>query len=111
MKKKIPLKTVFQSDLRRYSSKKIFGAIGFLASVGIGIACTIMGTQAPTIVVDILYASVILLGVNNITGIWKTRAGNVHKEETRLESDKDDQEEDYNNNYEYTGNRIPSEER
>ena len=67
----IPIKTIFQSGLDRYSSKKVFGAIGFLAAVGVGIACTAMGTQAPTIVVDILYASVILLGVNNVTGIWK----------------------------------------
>lgn len=67
----IPVKTVFQSGLDRYSSKKVFGAIGFLVAVGVGIACTAMGTQAPTIVVDILYASVILLGVNNVTGIWK----------------------------------------
>lgn len=67
----IPVKTIFQSGLDRYSSKKVFGAIGFLVAVGVGIACTAMGTQAPTIVVDILYASVILLGVNNVTGIWK----------------------------------------
>lgn len=67
----IPVKTIFQSSLDRYSSKKVFGAIGFLVAVGVGIACTAMGTQAPTIVVDILYASVILLGVNNVTGIWK----------------------------------------
>lgn len=80
---KIPLKTIFQANTGGYSSKRIFGAIGFLSSVGIAITCTILKTQAPTIVVDIIYASVALLGVDSITGIWKTRAKNVYKEQNR----------------------------
>jgi hypothetical protein len=42
-----------------------------------------MNTQAPTIVIDIIYASVALLGVDSITGIWKTRARNIYKESQR----------------------------
>lgn len=78
--KKIPIKTIFQADTGGYSSKRVFGAIGFITSICIAIACTIMGSQAPTIVVDIIYASVALLGVDSITGIWKTRAENIYRD-------------------------------
>ena len=81
MKERIPVKTVFLGNHKKYSSKRIFGAIGFMTSICIAIACTIMNTQAPTIVVDIIYASVMLLGVESVTSIWKTRVQNIYKEE------------------------------
>ena len=108
MKRDVPFKTVFQAGSGGYSSKRVFGAIGFLTSIGIAIACTIMNTQAPTIVIDIIYASVALLGVDSITGIWKTRARNIYKESQRSTL----QEDDFNNdNYECTGDYQTSEER
>ena len=90
---KIPIKTIFQAASGGYSSKRVFGGLGFMTSIGIAITCTILGTQAPLIVSEILYASMALLGVDSITSIWKPKAGNIHKEETPLELDKDDQEE------------------
>lgn len=70
---KIPLKTIFQCNSGGYSSKRIFGALGFTSIIGIAIACTILNTQAPEITKDIVYASMALLGVDSIAGIWKNK--------------------------------------
>lgn len=68
---RIPFKTIFQANTGGYSSKRIFGAIGFITCLGIAIACTIVDKQAPDIVDTIMYSSMILLGVDSITSIWK----------------------------------------
>ena len=109
--RKVPLKTIFQANTNGYSSKRVFGAIGFLTSICIGVACTIMGTQAPTLVIDILYASVALLGVDSVTGIWKTRASNIHQVNQHPALQEESAIEDDNYNYEYTRNNSDSEER
>lgn len=70
---KIPFKTIFQCNSGGYSSKRIFGALGFTTAVGIAIACTILNTQAPEITATIIYASMALLGVDSIAGIWKSK--------------------------------------
>lgn len=70
---KIPFKTIFQANTGGFSSKRIFGALGFTTAIGISIACTILNSQAPDIVVDIIYASVALLGVDSVTSIWKQK--------------------------------------
>lgn len=95
MKRKIPLKTIFQANTDGYSSKRVFGAIGFLVSIGIAITCTVLSTEAPTIVVDIIYASVMLLGVDSVTGIWKTRVKQIHKNESPIVEDAIEEETDY----------------
>lgn len=89
---KTPIKTIFQANTGGYSSKRVFGALGFLTVIGITIACTVMSTQAPTIAIDLIYASVALLGVDSVTGIWKTRARNIDKKteiitENNIEND------------------------
>ena len=65
------LRTIFIANSGDLSSKRVCGVAGFAAVIGIAIACTCLGTQAPTIVSDIIYASVALLGVDSITNIWK----------------------------------------
>lgn len=65
------LRSIFQANSGDLSSKRVCGVAGFLVVLGIAIACTIVGTQAPLIVTDITYATVALLGVDSITNIWK----------------------------------------
>ena len=65
------LRTIFIANSGDLSSKRVCGVFGFAVVLGIAIACTVMGAQAPTIVSDIIYASVALLGVDSITNIWK----------------------------------------
>lgn len=65
------LRTIFQANSGDLSSKRVCGVAGFAVVLGIAIACTITGMQAPAIVADIIYASVALLGVDSITNIWK----------------------------------------
>lgn len=89
---KTPIKTIFQANTGGYSSKRVFGALGFLTVIGITIACTVMSTQAPTIAIDLIYASVALLGVDSVTGIWKTRVRNIDRKteiitENNIEND------------------------
>lgn len=67
----ISLKTIFQANSGGYSSKRVFGAIGFLSSIIIALICTITNTQAPELVKDIVYTSMLLLGVDSISNIWK----------------------------------------
>lgn len=70
---KIPFKTIFQANSGGYSSKRIFGALGFTSVIGIAIYCTITEHQSPSIAIDIIYSSVALLGVDSITSIWKEK--------------------------------------
>lgn len=70
---KIPFKTMFQANSGGYSSKRIFGALGFMSVILIAFYCTITGNQSPSITVDIIYASMALLGVDSITSIWKNK--------------------------------------
>ena len=65
------LRTIFQANSGDLSSKRVCGVAGFAVVLGIAIACTVTGMQAPAIVADIIYASVALLGVDSITNIWK----------------------------------------
>lgn len=78
---KIPIKTIFQAVSGGYSSKRVFGGLGFMTSIGIAITCTILGTQAPLIVSEILYASMALLGVDSITSIWKNKSPKLESEQ------------------------------
>ena len=70
------LRSIFQANSGDLSSKRVCGVAGFAVVIGIAIACTIIGSQAPVIVADILYASVALLGVDSITNIWKNNNKN-----------------------------------
>ena len=67
------LRTIFQANSGDLSSKRVCGVFGFVVVLGISIACTCLNTQAPQIVEDVIYASVALLGVDSITGIWKNK--------------------------------------
>lgn len=70
------LRSIFQANSGDLSSKRVCGVAGFIVVIGIAIACTITGVQAPAIVADILYACVALLGVDSITNIWKGNKNN-----------------------------------
>lgn len=53
------------------SSKRFCGLIGFFVCIGIGIYAVISGQSVPEFLDYVLYASVMLLGVDSVTGIWK----------------------------------------
>ena len=65
------LRTIFIANSGDLSSKRVCGVFGILVVACIAIGCTIVGTQAPLIVTDLLYASTALLGVDSVTNIWK----------------------------------------
>lgn len=53
------------------SSKRVCGVLGWLTIIGVIIYCTIAVIQAPLIIDTFIIASVTLLGVDSVTGIWK----------------------------------------
>lgn len=53
------------------SSKRFFGALGWLICLGILIYCTITKIQSPEITDSIIIASTTLLGVDSIVSIWR----------------------------------------
>jgi hypothetical protein len=55
------------------SSKRVCGVIGFLVIIFVLIYCTIYTTQAPTMIDDFIYACCLLLGIDSITSIWKSK--------------------------------------
>lgn len=65
------LKSIFVSTKGSLSSKRICGVFGWLVCLIVTIYCTYKGTQAPLIADSIILATVALLGVDSITGIWK----------------------------------------
>jgi hypothetical protein len=73
------LKRIFMSN-SGVSSKRIFGALGWLICLGLAIYCAIETKETPTIVMDIVYASTALLGLDTVTGIWKVAKGGKSEE-------------------------------
>lgn len=55
------------------SSKRFFGAIGWMVCLSAALYCTIHGIQAPLFLDSVIYASAALLGVDSITDIWKKK--------------------------------------
>ena len=53
------------------SSKRVCGILGWITCLLICIYCTVSVIQAPSIIEIIVYASMILLGVDSVTAIWK----------------------------------------
>lgn len=67
------LKETLSAANGQLSSKRICGAIGFVASVALATYCTIKIIQAPTIVDSLLYGSIALLGTDAVASIWKKK--------------------------------------
>jgi hypothetical protein len=55
------------------SSKRVSGLLGWITCLLVCIYCTINVIQAPIIIDTIVWASMILLGVDSVTEIWKKR--------------------------------------
>lgn len=56
------------------SSKRLCGFIGWLCCSAVLIMCTVWDREAPQMVSTVLYTSTALLGLDSVTGIWKTDA-------------------------------------
>lgn len=54
------------------SSKRVCGCLGFLVIMFSIIFCTVTGTQAPLILETFIWAVCMLLGIDSVTGIFKT---------------------------------------
>ena len=72
MKEKIIefIKLMFTSN-SGISSKRVFGAIGWISFVFICLYCTFQHIQAPVMCDTLAICSSALLGLDTITGIWK----------------------------------------
>ena len=55
------------------SSKRVCGVLGFLTIMFAVIFCTVTGTQTPLIVGTFIWAVCMLLGLDSVTDIWKTK--------------------------------------
>lgn len=55
------------------SSKRVCGVLGFLVIIFILIFCTVNGIQAPEMIDVFIYAICLLLGIDSVTGIWKSK--------------------------------------
>ena len=55
------------------SSKRVCGFIGWLVCIFVCIYCTIFVISAPIIVETLFYCSVMLLGIDSVTRIWKKK--------------------------------------
>lgn len=54
------------------SSKRVCGVLGFLVITFVIIFCTVATVQAPIILETFIWAVCALLGIDSVTGIWKT---------------------------------------
>ena len=63
------MKKVFESNSGT-SSKRIFGALGWIICLALGTYCTIAVIEAPAIVEIIIYCSTGLLGLDTLNGIF-----------------------------------------
>ena len=54
------------------SSKRVCGVLGFLVISFVLIYCTICNIQAPEMIDTFIYAVSLLLGIDSVTGIWKS---------------------------------------
>lgn len=55
------------------SSKRVFGGLGFAASIGINIYCALTDKQAPGFSNDVLFTSTGLLGLGSVTKAISSR--------------------------------------
>ena len=71
MSKKISWKSIFQAHSGGFSSKRVFGALGMLICLGLLIAGFITEKHIPDFAELIYVTSASLLGLDNVTDIFK----------------------------------------
>jgi len=54
------------------SSKRVCGVLGWFTTIGVLIYCSVYGKQAPEMVDTFMVCCMTLLGIDSITGIWKS---------------------------------------
>ena len=73
------LKQVFEDSVGHMSSKRVFGAIGFISAI----VMAFKGIPTDT-VIAILSPSALMLGLDSVTDIWKFRENKEAKEPTKV---------------------------
>lgn len=64
--------SLLSSESGSLSSKRLAGLLGWLTCSAVLLMCTIWEREAPQMVDVVLYTSTALLGVDSVTGIWKS---------------------------------------
>lgn len=57
----------------KLSSKRFFGAVGWVVCLIVVLYCTVANQQAPLVLDSIIIASTTLLGIDSVTRIWQKK--------------------------------------
>lgn len=68
------ISSLLSAERGSLSSKRLCGLLGWLACSAVLIMCTVWDRQAPEMVNVFIYSSTVLLGVDSITDIWKSKS-------------------------------------
>ena len=70
---KLNWKTIFQANSGGFSSKRVFGALGMITCLGLLIASFVLERSIPDFAELVYVTSASLLGLDNVTDIFKTK--------------------------------------
>ncbi|MCQ2145079.1 MAG: hypothetical protein MJY72_05000 [Bacteroidales bacterium] len=73
------LSSLLSAERGSLSSKRLCGLLGWLVCSAVLIMCTVWDRQAPEMVNVFIYSSTVLLGVDSITDIWKSRSASENE--------------------------------
>lgn len=76
---KISWKTIFQAHSGGFSSKRIFGGLGLIICLGLLIASFVIQRPIPDFAELVYVTSASLLGLDNVTDIFKTSVDKSNK--------------------------------
>lgn len=75
---KNPIKSLLVSQVGSLSSKRFCGILGWIVLLVCYVRSAITGTDLPGMTDEFILGTVTLLGVDSITGIWKTKKEKQH---------------------------------
>lgn len=73
------LSSLLSAERGSLSSKRLCGLLGWLVCSAVLIMCTVWDRQAPEMVNVFIYSSTVLLGVDSITDIWKSKTNDSNE--------------------------------
>ena len=73
------LSSLLSAERGSLSSKRLCGILGWLVCSAVLIMCTVWDRQAPDMVNVFIYSSTVLLGVDSITDIWKSKTNDSNE--------------------------------
>lgn len=73
------ISSLLSAERGSLSSKRLCGLLGWLVCSAVLIMCTVWDRQAPDMVNVFIYSSTVLLGVDSITDIWKSKSASENE--------------------------------